>query len=100
MFSADVHSGPASLTPFFIMNSDAEIKGINWGPEIKGDGRMEMLEAARLLITGLALSSKLFNVDVQQEADLIYQEYKRLSAVVAEANVSWFSQDGNLDSKG
>ncbi len=99
MFSADVHSGPASLSPFFIMNSDDEIKGINWGPEIKDDCRPELLEAARLYITGLALTSKLFNVGVDQEADPIYEEYKRLVALVAEAKVSRFSQGEEPESK-
>ncbi len=60
------------------------MKGINWGPEMEDDCRAELVEAVRLLLTGLALANKLFEVDVDTEANPIFEEYQRLGAMVAE----------------
>jgi hypothetical protein len=59
------------------------VKGIIWGPELKNDCRAELLEAARLLITGLALANKLFEVHVDNEANPIFEEYQRLETMRA-----------------
>jgi hypothetical protein len=83
MFSADVHSGAVSLTKFFMMDAAGEMTGINWGPELEDDCHAELLEAVRLLLTGLALANKLFKVDVDTEANLIFEEYQRLGAMLA-----------------
>ena len=84
LFSADVHSGAVSLTKFFIMDDEGQMKGINWGPELEDACRAELIEAVRLLLTGLALANKLFKVDVDTEANPIFEEYQRLGAMVAE----------------
>lgn len=83
LFCADVHSGAASLSNFFISNSEGEIEGINWGPEVKEYIGAELLEAAYLLLTGLALGCKLFKVNVDEEANPLWEEYKRLGAASA-----------------
>lgn len=83
LFCADVHSGANSLTNFFILGAAGEVTGIKWGPELEDDCHGELLEAVRLLLTGLGLAAKLFKVDVDNEADPIYEEYKRLGAMPA-----------------
>lgn len=83
LFSADVHSGAVSLSKFFITDEAGELKGINWGPELEDDCRAELIEAVRLLITGLVLANKLFKVDVDSEANPIFDEYQRLGAMSA-----------------
>jgi hypothetical protein len=87
LFSADVHSGAQSLRNFFILDQAGEISGINWGPELEGDCRAELLEAARLLIAALALANKLFKIEVSKEADPIFAEYKRLGVMVADQDL-------------
>lgn len=84
LFSADVHSGAASLSKFFIMDEAGVIKTINWGPELVDNCQAELSEAVRLLLTILSLANKLFKVDVDTEADKIWEEYKQLAARVAE----------------
>lgn len=84
LFSADVHSGGASLNNFYIQDETGNITGINWGLELKDDSRAEVLEGAHLLITGLALACELFKIDFHKEADPIYEEYKRLGALTAD----------------
>jgi hypothetical protein len=83
LFNADVHSGGASLSKFYVQDEAGKITGINWGPELEDDYRAELLEAAHLLITGLALACKLFKIDVHAEADPIYEEFMRLGALTA-----------------
>lgn len=64
--------------------SDTDVvKGIIWGPELKNDCRAELIEAARLLITGLALANKLFEVDFDNETKPIFEEYQRLGTMTA-----------------
>ena len=83
LFSAHVHSNAVSLRKFYLTDDEDRIIGINWGPDLEDDCQAELIEAARLLITGLALVNKVFKVDVDREADPIYEEYKRLGAMPA-----------------
>jgi len=83
LFSAHVHSGAVSLSKFYFTDDEGEIKGIDWGPELEVDCRAELIEAVRLLITGLALVNKLFKVDIDNEANPIFEEYLRLGAMSA-----------------
>ena len=83
LFCVDVHSGANSLTKFFMMGAAGEVTGIKWAPELEDDFHGELLEAVRLLLTGLGLAAKLFKVDVDSEANPIFDEYQRLGAMSA-----------------
>lgn len=81
LYSADVHSAPASIESLFAYEND-EITSFNWGPMLGHDIRPELAESARLLITGLKLISEVFEVDLKNEVAELVVEFHRLGGEV------------------
>jgi hypothetical protein len=78
LYSADVHSNPPSLEPLFEYDVNKEIISFRWGPAIEQDLRLEILECARLLMTGLRFVQGLFKVKIDDEISALFTEYQRL----------------------
>ncbi len=83
LYSADVHSAPNSIEALFDYDPKDQIRGFNWGPVDDRDLRPELVESARLLITGLKLIAGVFAVDVASEVAELIAEFQRLGAEMA-----------------
>lgn len=83
LYSADVHSAPHSIETLFAYDKNDQIESFNWGPIPEQDIRPELVESARLLITGLKLISEAFEVDVANEVTEMVGEFQRLGGEMA-----------------
>jgi hypothetical protein len=77
LFSADIHSSPQSLTPYFVFDGE-KIKAIEWGPNLEVDFSPALGEISRLYLDSLERVAALFKMDLHTVIKPLVAEHTRL----------------------